>query len=367
MIIFIPFLLNGQKENTLEIAGIRINMDSLDINRSYHSETILSKNNSGNNDTLVRKETRSYIVSSSRNKKFIGISAVDITSHKNSYDLSFQNSTLSIYSNDNKLIFKDFMTGRRAGLCLISDNAEFIHAGWISNNDEDQNSVKLVTYNPAGERIHTIDNIDKIYHGNDINEIFYTKDASGNINDENYKTIYYHNYQTNSDWKKTFSNSPYTILIDAVSNDGKNIICIADKIYSIDNKGNILWSSSDAPGFFHFSDDAKYVEQFPRPGQLIVYDNSNGKIILRKDFVDKKSFYPYLGNFVSNTKEYILALYSNTGSEVISFFNLKGEVLQTIKISSFKDVSRIRVEVIQKNLDVYLNDQALTNKFEILW
>jgi len=363
--IILPFALNGQN-NQIEIDGIKINLDSVSIEKPYHHKEVLSKQI--NNPVLDKAQTRDSYIFFSNNKKFLGITSVDISKSTDSYDLSFQNPKLRVYSSDNKILFIDSISDRIPGICLISDDGKYIHTTWRLNSEEGENFNELITYNQNGKKLHIIEDINRVYHGKSLDAVYYTKDASMAGKTEYSKKIFYYNFYTKTTWEKEFNNSPYDVIIDVVSNDGNNIICKADKIYSIDFKSNVLWYCNDPYGFFHFSDDDKFVMQLSKPGQLIVYDNKDGKIVIKKDFLDKQSFEPNEGCFVNNSNDYILALYSKTKtSENIAFVNLKGDILQTVNIRSDKRVSTIRVEIKDKNLIIFINDEMLNDKYKILW
>jgi hypothetical protein len=362
--IFIEII--AQNSEPIELNGQLLSLDSIrsDQTKSYRFVIKMDEANKSQNTRSYREAN----VRKSDNNKFVAFASTDIIEYLDNFEREIKNPYFGIYNNRGDLLFTDTLNGFYAAQFYLSSDGKFFHIIWGSLAQESSNIYsKLISYDYNGKRISKIDNVTYIYSGADFSSFFYLKDFSFTGNKTNLYTIFFKDIIRNINWDKTFV-TDFQVTINAISYDGKKIICLADKVYSIDYTGKILWANDNRDGIFRMSENGKYVSQIPTPGTFYLLDNETGKILLDLEYKDLQKFRPVETCFISTASQSVIALFSFSESKKkeIVIIDTEGKILSTYNVDEGIAVSRIDGKIEDDKLQIFLNDELYFN-IKIPW
>ena len=317
-----------EAQKTVNIDGLTINLDEVPLNSALK---IPVKRDEVMQDgrTLTKQK-----VFASDNKKFIAIASTYINS-SDSKVATFEGE-LKIYNATGSLKWKAIENNRKIAKSSISEEGNISHVIWRLN-EESINYEKLITYDINGTVINEINDFNQIFLGKDKTHIYYFKDAYYTDNTEHLKKLFYKNFKTGDSWEKAFSkDNPLNIL--SISESGENLVVSSDKIYFLDNLGNIRWEKefTSRPGAMWISPNGEYLLRKPAMGKIIIYNN-HGEVILTKEnyTIDGQPFMFNRGSFIENSDNiFVFADILSREESRIAFFDLEGELKDSFIINT---------------------------------
>ena len=224
---------------------------------------------------------------------------------------------------------------RMPASCILPEAGGIIGINWALSY-EDESMFKFKFYDFSNNKTDSIFNVGSFKSSFNNEQFYYIKDYTytGDVKDKN--RLYYQNFGSGKKWVREFKGDLRAVL-PAITKDGDNVICLADMIYSINSKGEIMWEKERGrfPGTFFLSDDGRFLLNIKATNSFFVYDNISGNEIIHKGkiLIDGIEFYYDDGCFVSGGNN-ILAFASpiRPKTNMIVFFDIEGNLLDRIII-----------------------------------
>lgn len=297
-------------DTTLTVSGVSIPLDKIPLHSSYTLPVANLKENENFDSLPVQKW-----VYASENKKKIAI----VT------DINTEDYTLELFDSDGKFKWKTITRGCYPSFLYLSDDGRFTHVLCRAEFDNGDISNRLLTYDQNGVEINRVDSVAVVRIGS-LNHILHYVQYE-NLSSFNTRNILYSiDFSKNKRWKVNI-NSLENMNFN-ISASGNSAICTSgNKIYSIDDKGKIIWEKS-----FSFNERAglstngEFFYRIEGFKLLEVYRNSNLKLVTRLDYKDIAIMDAC---FVNNS---IIALSLNSAPQQcsIGFYNLDGQQLDRV-------------------------------------
>ncbi|RPH25212.1 MAG: hypothetical protein EHM93_20140 [Bacteroidales bacterium] len=309
----------------VKIKGIDIPLNEIPLQGVYFVPTSKLKSNP-NKESGVDQQR----VYASEGRKRFAVATDQVITIKaekaTESDMQEDRTLFEMYSSNSKLLWSTSQKECISNEVYLSDDGDYTHIIWISSSEGTEGHQKLISYDKNGKELLAIDNIGSVIP-NRLNTIIYYRLRINPTSYDLTKTLYCYNFLNNEKWEKVFESK--SSLFESISGSGNRSICLVDSsLYSLDEHGKLLWQKKflNATVAFLSYDGDFFLRSFDKV--IEVYNNSNQKMIFRKEFNDINVV---CARFVNNS---IIAIETNTAPGVcfIDFYSIKGELLDKEQI-----------------------------------
>ncbi|MBP7496915.1 MAG: hypothetical protein KA792_04550 [Bacteroidales bacterium] len=349
-------------QNEIILNGEKIPLNKIPINGEAYKYFNQLKSNK-NNDNIDEEQTK-RIYSSANKNFFLIIKEKILTSNIDEY--TEMESLLDFFDKKGNKLWNKSYKNHTFMKVFISNDGNYITIHYRHNFDTEE-SADIISFNKNGKTIFEDKDIFKL-HNNYSNDIFiYLKDYFL-INKESQKKLYILSLKK-SRYKPeeiSYNSMIYNITL---SGEGENFLCITDKLYSYNIKGQLLWEKEIGKysGFYALSFNGKYYLNYTNEGKVEICDNSNGKIILTKEaeIINNKEFVPVDAYFIKGDNLFVLRAYDDNHILMLAIYNIKGKLVQYKEMSEISCNAHILFFELNKDNDYdYYFDNVYVGSFK---
>lgn len=329
-------------QNLVTLNGTTIDLNKVPLNRAYKIPA-----NKQVKSTEQGKTIRDQKVFASDNKEFIAIAY----SYKN--DPSAKRPTtegeLKIYDKKGALHWQVKEDSKQIVNCKIANNAALVHVVWYEQSDI-PDLYELKSYDAKGNVVFTY-KTSAIYSSNDKQRFCF-------IDEKDYPSIklVYKDILSGVTWDKSLSGS-FIGLID-ISSNGNRILVGSDKLYCLNEVGNVIWENPTKYLYCKLSYDGSRVIIINKSKQIQIFDIEANSLLFERDSYSEihSKFKPTKCSFVENANDYY-ALANAIGfmKTMVVVFDSSNLIYKQFIIDGTPLLNELRLIETGSNVDVYFD------------